>query len=102
MTSKTATLASSIADAVRAVPGVRRLDPGTAIEAATQYPGGKVIGVRLHETVEIHFVAGRLPLPPVAAEVAKAARSVLAKAGDDRPVEVFIDDIEDTKDIEEV
>ncbi|HZM78429.1 MAG TPA: hypothetical protein VFC19_22105 [Candidatus Limnocylindrales bacterium] len=95
MTSKAAALAISIADAVSAAPGVRRLTGGDAIEAATQYPGGKVVGVRLAETVQIHLVADRVPLPPVGAEAAKAARSVLAKAGDDRPVEVFIDDIEE-------
>ena len=94
MTSKAAILAASIADAVSAVPGVQRLTAGNAIEAATQYPGGKVVGVRLDETVQIHLVAKRVPLPPVAAGAARAARSVLAEAGDDRPVEVFIDDIE--------
>lgn len=95
MTSQAATLAISIADAVSAVPGVRRLSGGDAIEAATQYPGGKVVGVRLGETVQIHLVANLVPLPPVAAHAARTARSVLAKAGDDRPVEVFIDDIEE-------
>jgi hypothetical protein len=95
MISETGALAASIADAVRTVPGVRRLDRGGAIEAATQYPGGKVVGVRLDETVQIHIAADRVPLPPVAAGVARAARSVLAAVGDDRPVEVFIDDIEE-------
>ena len=94
MTSKAATLAISIADAVRAVPGVQRLTGGDAIEVATYYAGGKVVGVRLDKTVQIHLVANRMPLPPVAADAAKAAQSVLAKAGDDRPVEVFVDDIE--------
>lgn len=95
MISESATLAASIAEAVRAVPGVRRLDRGGTIEASTQYAGGKVVGVRLADTVEVHVAAGRVPLRPVGEGVAKAARSVLAAAGDDRPVEVFIDDIEE-------
>lgn len=95
MISNAATLARSIADAVSALPDVRRLTGGDAIEVATQYPGGKVVGVRLGETVQVHLVARRVPLPPVGAAAARAARAVLARAGDDRPVEIFVDDLEE-------
>jgi hypothetical protein len=86
-------LARSIADAVTAVPGVRRLTGG-AIEVATRFAGGKVLGVRLADTVEVHLVADLVPLPPVAEQAARAAKSVLAKTGDGRQVEVVIEDVE--------
>ena len=40
-------LARAVADAVVGVPGVARLSPGTGVEVATLFPGGKVIGLRL-------------------------------------------------------
>ncbi len=89
-----AALAAAIAEAVKAVPGIERLTGGNDVEVATQFAGGKVLGVRLRETVEVHVVANKMPLPPVAEKTATAARVVLAQAGDTRPVEVFIDDFE--------
>jgi hypothetical protein len=90
-----ATLAGSIAEAVKGVPGVARLTGGgDVVEVATLLPGRKVVGVRLGETVEIHMVAKAVPLPPVAEEAKIAAKTVLDKAGDKRLVEVFIEDIE--------
>ena len=57
------------------------------MEVATLFAGGKVIGLRLSgEVVEVHLVADRVPLPPIADKVAAAARRVLAAAGDDRAV----------------
>jgi hypothetical protein len=43
--------------------------------------------------VEVHIVADRAPLPPVADEAGQAARRVLRSVGDDRPVVLVIDDI---------
>ena len=87
-------IAQAVADAVRAVPGVAGLSPGTGVEVSTQFSGGKVIGVRLiGDEAEVHIIADRLPLPPIANEAAAAARQVLRAAGDDRPVVVVIDDI---------
>ena len=95
-------IAQAVADAVRAVPGVAGLSPGTGVEVSTQFSGGKVIGVRLiGDEAEVHIIADRLPLPPIANEAAAAARQVLraaakqvlAAVGDDRPVVVVVDDI---------
>jgi hypothetical protein len=87
-------IARAVADAVLAVPGVAGLSPGTGIEVSTQFFGGKVIGVRLTgDEVQVHIIAGRGPLPPIANEAAAAARQVLRAAGDDRPVVVVVDDI---------
>lgn len=87
-------LARALAGAVTAVPGVAELSPGTSVEVSTLFANGKVVGVRLgDDTVEIHVVADRLPLPPVANEVARAARRVLAAAGVDAAVHVVIEDV---------
>ena len=87
-------IAQAVADAVRAVPGVAGLSPGTGVEVSTQFSGGKVIGVRLTgDEAAVHIIADRWPLPPIANEAAAAARQVLRAAGDDRPVGVVIDDI---------
>ena len=84
-----------MAEAVLAVPGVARLSPGSGVEVATLFAGGKVVGLRLSgETVAVHIVADRGPLPAIADEVAVAARLVLAAAGDDRAVTVVIEDVE--------
>jgi hypothetical protein len=87
-------IARAVADAVLAVPGVARLSPGSGVEVSTQFSGGKVIGVRLTgDEVEVHIVADRIPLPPIANEAAAATGQVLAATGDDRPVVVVVDDI---------
>jgi hypothetical protein len=88
-------LARSIADAVTAVPGVAGLtSSGSAVEVATLFAGGKVVGLRLaDDTVEIHIVAARVPLGPVADEAAAAARRVLGAAGDNRSVRVVVGDV---------
>ena len=88
-------LARAVADAVVDVPGVTRLSPGTGVEVATLFAGGKVIGLRLSgEVVEVHLVADRVPLPPIADEAAAAARRVLSAAGDPRDVLVVMEDVE--------
>jgi hypothetical protein len=85
----------ALADAVVKVPGVARLHPGSIVETATHFAGGKVVGIRLGDPVEIHIVADRVPLPPVADKVVAAARKVLAASGDDSPVTVIVDDVDD-------
>lgn len=90
-----ADLATAVRDAVLAVPGVARLG-GTAVEVATYFAGGKVVGVRLAgETVHVHVVVDQLPVAPVADRVAEAVQQVLAGADDPRPVEVMVDDVDD-------
>jgi hypothetical protein len=87
-------IARAVADAVLAVPGVAGLSPGSGVEVSTQFSGGKVIGVRLTgNEVEVHIVADRGPLPPIANEAAAAAGRVLSAGGDNRPVLVVVDDI---------
>jgi hypothetical protein len=74
---------------------VARLHPGGGVEVATLFPGGKVIGLRLSgEVVEVHLVADRVPLPPIADEAAAAARRVLNAVGDGRDVRVVVEDVE--------
>jgi len=88
-------LAQAVADAVTAVPGVARLTGGPGVEVATLFSGGKVVGLRLSsDPVEVHIVADRMPLPPVADEAVAAARRVLSAAGDDREVRVVVVDVE--------
>ena len=59
-------LALAVAAAVDTVGGVRRTG-GPGVEVATQYPGGRVLGVRLGtDEVTVHIVAERLPLDAVA------------------------------------
>ncbi len=87
-------LARSLAGAVDAVQGVRR-SGGSGVEVATQYRGGRIIGVRLadHE-VTVQVVAECLPLGPLTEKVHAAARTVLRAAGDDRSVRVIVDDLD--------
>lgn len=89
-------LATQVRDAALAVPGVARMAPGTAVEIATHFAGGKVVGVRLAgAAVQVHLVVDRLPAPPVADQVEAAVRAVLAGAGDPRPVQVIVEDVDD-------
>jgi hypothetical protein len=83
-----------VADAVTAVPGVAGLSPGSGVEVATLFAGGKVVGLRLSgEQVEVHIIADQVPLQPVADAAALAARRVLLAAGDERPVHVVVEDV---------
>ncbi|MBT8225190.1 MAG: hypothetical protein HKP61_08300 [Dactylosporangium sp.] len=88
-------LAVTVRDAVTAVPGVTRLVPGAPVEIATQYPGGKVPGIRLAgPVVEVHVSVDRLPVQVVAGEVRDVVRAVLAAAGDERQVQVVVEDLD--------
>ena len=88
-------LARAIEEAVLAVPGVARLSRGPGVEVSTLFAGGKVVGLRLSsDPVEVHLVADAAPLTPVAEAAAEAAMRALRAAGDERPVQVVIEDVE--------
>jgi hypothetical protein len=87
-------LALAVAAAVDTVGGVRRTG-GPGVEVATQYPGGRVVGVRVGtDEVTVHIVAERLPLDAVAEAVQFATRLALSRLGDSRAVTVAIDDLD--------
>jgi hypothetical protein len=90
-----AALARAVAAAATAVPGVARLTGGGAVEAATLYPGGKVVGVVLDaRAVTVHLVAGELPLAGLVARVRAAVAAVLAEVGATRDVDLVVEDLE--------
>ena len=74
-------LAQALADAAPGVPGVARLGPGGAgWRSRPSSPGGRWPGSGLGgEGVEMHIVADRVPLPPVADQVGAAVGAVLAR-----------------------
>ena len=87
-------LALAVAAAVDTVVGVRRTG-GPGVEVATQYPGGRVVGVRLGaDQVTVHLIAERFPLESVADAVHAAVGAALADLGDRRAVAVTIDDLD--------
>lgn len=81
----------AIAREALSCPGVLRLSAGFAGEVATYLPGRRVVGVRLSgDHVEVHVVASLdRPLPDVGEGVRAAVGTLV-----DRPVWVFIDDVE--------
>ncbi|MGH9067106.1 MAG: hypothetical protein ACRD0J_06415 [Acidimicrobiales bacterium] len=90
-----AALARAVADAVARVPGVARLSAGGRVEAATQYPGGKIVGVVITgPEVVVHVVLDRLPVDTVAEPARDAASAALRRLGDEREVEVVVEDLE--------
>ena len=89
-----ATLALAVAAAVDGVGGARRT-VGSGVEVATQYPGGRVVGVRLGEArIEVHIVVESLDVVRVADEIHVEARAALNRVGDPRAVAVTVDDID--------
>jgi hypothetical protein len=83
-----------VAAAVDSVAGTRR-SRGTGIEVATQYRGGKAVGVRLRDDrVEVHFVAEHPDVTRLAEEIHAVTRRALDGIGDRRPVAVFVDDLD--------
>ena len=87
-------LALAVAAAIDDLPGVRR-SSGQGVEVSTQYPGGRVIGVRLTDReVAVHVTAEQLPLEPVVEAVRSAAVSALREASDLRDVAVYVDDLD--------
>jgi hypothetical protein len=90
-----AVLASSVASALSQVPGVARLSPGTGVEVATQFAGGKVVGVGVRDdAVEAHLVIDRLPLDQVARAARAAGETALADLGVARRLDLVIDDVD--------
>lgn len=88
-------LARALAAEIAGVAGVSRLGGGDGVQAATQFPYGKVDGVSVTEArIEARVVADRLPVTEVAQRVHKAAGLVLLAAGDTRPVRVVITDVD--------
>ncbi len=87
-------LALAVAEAVDTVPGARR-SPGGGIEVSTQYPGGRVIGIRLDAgAVTVHVVAERLPLPELVDAVHAAVLGALEADSEFRTVAVVVDDLD--------
>jgi hypothetical protein len=90
-----AVLASAVASALARVPGVARLSPGTGVEVATQFAGGKVVGVGVRgDAVVAHLVIDRLPLDRVARAARAAAETALADLGVARRLDLVIDDVD--------
>lgn len=89
-------LARAVAAAAGAAQGVAALVPGGGVPAVTQVPGDAIVGVALGgSAVSVHVVIDRLPLEPVVTGVAAAVATVLADAGDERRVEVVVEDVVD-------
>ncbi len=87
-------VARAVAEAACAVPGVAGLSSVGDVEISTQFAGGKVLGVRLRsDSAEVHIIAERVPLPPIADEVVRAVAAVLTAAGEPRPVTVVVADV---------
>jgi hypothetical protein len=90
-----AVLAAAVATALVRVPGVARLSPGTGVEVATQFAGGKVVGVRVRDdAVVAYLVVDRLPVDRVARAARAAAEAALAGLGVARRLDLVIDDVD--------
>jgi hypothetical protein len=88
-------IARAIAAGVTSVPGVARLDPGSGVEVATQYAGGKVAGVAVRpDRIVVRVVLDRLPVAPVAGHAHMVVQTVLKAVGLHRPVELVVADVE--------
>lgn len=89
-----AELARAVASVAAGVPGVARLSIGTGVEAATQYAGGKVQGVRLLPgQVEVHLVLDRLPVWQVVEVAHRAIADLLVDLAEARQVIVVVDEL---------
>jgi hypothetical protein len=90
-----AVLAAAVATALARVPGVARLSPGSGVEVATQFAGGKVVGVGLRDdAVVAYLVVDRLPVDRVARAARVAGEAALADLGVARRLDLVIDDVE--------
>lgn len=90
-----AVLAAAVATALARVPGVARLSPGTGVEVATQFAGGKVVGVAVRDdAVVAYLVVDRVPVDQVAQAARAAAEAALADLGVARRLDLVIDDVE--------
>ena len=89
-----ATVAVVVAAAVDGVGGARRT-VGLGVEVATQYPGGRVIGVRLGDaSIDVHIVVEGPDVARVADDIHVEVRAALDRVGDPRAVAVTVDDID--------
>lgn len=83
--------ADTVADLVRAVPGVAALHPGMFGEVATLLPGRRVIGVRLtDDAIAVHVVL--TPDVPVR-ETAAQVRAAVAAVHPGVAVDVTVEDL---------
>jgi hypothetical protein len=90
-----AVLAAAVATALARTPGVARLSPGAGVEVATQFAGGKVLGVRVRDdAVVAHLVIDRLPVDQVATAARAAAEAALADLGVACRLDLVIDDVD--------
>lgn len=90
-----AVLAAAVATALARVPGVARLSPGTGVEVATQFAGGKVVGVAVRDgAVVAYLVVDRLPVDRVARAARVAGEAALADLGVARRLDLVIDDVD--------
>jgi hypothetical protein len=90
-----AVLAAAVAAALVQVPGVARLSPGTGVEVATQFAGGKVVGVGVRDdAVVAYLVVDRLPVDRVARAARAAGEAALVGLGVARRLDLVIDDVE--------
>jgi hypothetical protein len=90
-----AVLAAAVATALARVPGVARLSAGTGVEVATQFAGGKVVGVGVRDdAVVAYLVVDRLPVDQVARAARAAAEAALGELGVTRRLDLVIDDVE--------
>lgn len=82
-------LAARVAQAVERTPGVVALHGGRFGEVATYRPGGRIAGVRLGETAQVHVVVEYgTRVPDVAAAVRDAVAPLV-----DTPVDVTVEDV---------
>ncbi|WP_346767659.1 Asp23/Gls24 family envelope stress response protein [Knoellia koreensis] len=78
-----------MAQAVERTPGVVGLHGGRFGEVATYRPGGRIAGVRLGETAQVHVVVEYgTRVPDVAAAVRDAVAPLV-----DTPVDVTVEDV---------
>lgn len=91
MTLDPASVADTVADVVRAVPGVADLHPGMFGEVATYLPGRRVVGVRVTDAaVDVHVtVSADAPVRPTAAAVRASVAAILP----DHVVDVTVEDV---------
>jgi hypothetical protein len=90
-----AVLAAAVATALAQVPGVARLSPGTGVEVATQFAGGKVVGVGVRDdAVVAYLVVDRVPLDQVARAARVAGEAALADLGVARRLDLVIEDVD--------
>ena len=88
-------LAAAVATALAQVPGGARLSPGTGVEVATQFAGGKVVGVGVRDdAVVAYLVVDRVPVDQVAQAARAAGEAALADLGVGRRLDLVIDDVE--------